>query len=119
MEPRAEESTTGPGLRSCHRRMRPPDSTGCSSAAASATANWPSTAAISPTRVALPTLVRVAGTRWAVECCFQNAKGAVGLDQHQVRRWESWHRYTTLVMLATAIPTVIAATARRQALQPG
>jgi SRSO17 transposase len=62
-----------------------------------------------PTRVALPTLVRVAGTRWAVECCFHNAKGAVGLDQHQVRRWDSWHRYTTLVMLAHAILTVIAA----------
>ena len=35
-----------------------------------------------PKQVGLPTLVRVAGTRWAVECCFQNAKGAVGLDQH-------------------------------------
>jgi hypothetical protein len=44
-----------------------------------------------------------------VECCFQNAKGAVGLDQHQLRRWDSWHRYTTLVMLAHAILTVIAA----------
>jgi hypothetical protein len=67
-----------------------------------------------PTRVALPTLVRVAGTRWAVECCFQNAKGAVGLDQHQVRRWDSWHRYTTLVMLAHAILTVIAVHERQR-----
>jgi len=73
----------------------------------------------SPTRVALPTLVRVAGTRWAVECCFQNAKGAVGLDQHQVRRWDSWHRYTTLVMLAAAILTAIAATERRRPAEPG
>ncbi len=74
-----------------------------------------------PTRVALPTLVRVAGTRWAVECCFQNAKGAVGLDQHQVRRWDSWHRYTTLVMLAHAILTVIAVRERqrRPSGQPG
>jgi hypothetical protein len=68
----------------------------------------------SPTRVGLPALVRVAGTRWAVQCCFQNTKGAVGLDQHQVRRWESWHRYTTLVMLAHPILTVIAATERRR-----
>jgi SRSO17 transposase len=67
-----------------------------------------------PTRVGLPTLVRIAGTRWAVECCFQNAKGAVGLDQHQVRRWDSWHRYTTLVMLAHAILTVIAAREHEQ-----
>jgi SRSO17 transposase len=73
----------------------------------------------SPTRVGLPTLVRIAGTRWAVECCFQNAKGAVGLDQHQVRRWDSWHRYTTLVMLAAAILTAIAAAERRQPAEPG
>jgi SRSO17 transposase len=74
-----------------------------------------------PERVGLPTLVRVAGTRWAVECLFQNAKGALGLDQHQVRRWDSWHRYTTLVMLAHAILTVIAARERQQhpAGQPG
>jgi hypothetical protein len=72
-----------------------------------------------PTRVGLPALVRVAGTRWAIECCFQNAKGAVGLDQHQVRRWDSWHRYTTLVMLAAAILTAIAANERRRATEPG
>jgi SRSO17 transposase len=72
-----------------------------------------------PTRVGLPALVRVAGTRWAVECCFQNAKGAVGLDQHQVRRWDSWHRYTTLVMLAAAILTAIAANERRRAAESG
>ena len=49
-----------------------------------------------------------------MECCFQNAKGAVGLDQHQVRRWDSWHRYTTLVMLAHAILTVIAVRERER-----
>ncbi len=80
--------------------------------------SWPSTRCYAPTRVALPTLVRIAGTRWAVETCFQNAKGAVGLDQHQVRRWDSWHRYTTLVMLAAAILAAIAATERRRPRQP-
>jgi hypothetical protein len=30
-------------------------------------------------------------------------------DQHQVRTWHSWHRYTTLAMFAHAIPAVIAA----------
>jgi len=73
----------------------------------------------SPTRVGLPTLVRVAGTRWVVETYFQNAKGAVGLDQHQVRRWDSWHRYTTLVMLAAAILAAIAATEGRRPPEPG
>ena len=47
----------------------------------------------------------VAGTRWAVETCLENAKGAVGLDQHQVGRWDSRHRYTALIMLAAAILT--------------
>ena len=63
----------------------------------------------SPKPVTLATLVRVAGTRWQVEECFQAGKGEVGPDQHQVRRWTSWYRYTTLVMLAHAILAVIAA----------
>jgi SRSO17 transposase len=58
--------------------------------------------------VTLAALVRVAGIRWSVEECFQAAKGEVGLDQHQVRRWRSWYRYTTLVMLAHALLAVIA-----------
>jgi SRSO17 transposase len=62
----------------------------------------------SPRPVGLPTLVRVAGTRWCVETCFQTGKNATGLDEHQVRRWHSWYRHTTLVMLAHAILTVIA-----------
>ena len=68
----------------------------------------------SPTTGPPPALVRVAGTRWSVEECFQAGKGEVGLDQHQVRRWDSWHRYTTLVMLAHAILAVIAARERHR-----
>jgi SRSO17 transposase len=67
-----------------------------------------------PTPVGLPTLVRVAGTRWRIETCFQTGKNAVGLDQHQVRRWHSWYRHTTLVMLAHAVLTVIAAHERHR-----
>ena len=66
----------------------------------------------SPVPVALPTLVRVAGTRWCIETTFQTSKNATGLDEHQVRRWDSWYRHTTLVMLAHAILTVIAARER-------
>ena len=66
----------------------------------------------SPRPVSLPTLARVAGARWRIETCFQTGKNAVGLDEHQVRRWDSWYRYTTLVMLAHAILTVIAARER-------
>jgi SRSO17 transposase len=63
----------------------------------------------SPKRVTLAALVRVAGIRWSIEECFQASKGEVGLDQHQVRKWNSWYRYTTLAMLAHALLAVIAA----------
>jgi SRSO17 transposase len=57
----------------------------------------------SPRRVSLATLIRVAGSRWAVEECFQSAKNEVGLDHYQVRGWTGWHRFTALAMLALAI----------------
>jgi len=72
----------------------------------------------SPTPVTLGALVRVAGIRWSIEECFQAAKGEVGLDQHQVRRWRSWYRYTTLAMLAHAILAVIAAHERQRRPAP-
>lgn len=56
-----------------------------------------------PSPVTLTQLVRIAGVRWIVEESFQAAKGQVGLDQHQVRRWNSWHRFTTLALAALAI----------------
>jgi SRSO17 transposase len=62
-----------------------------------------------PTATALPTLARAAGLRWPIESCFQLAKGQTGLDQHQVRTWTSWRRYTTLVMVAFAFLAVLAA----------
>jgi hypothetical protein len=43
-----------------------------------------------------------------VEERFQTGKGLVGLDQHQVRRWRSWYRWTTLSMLAHAFLVVTA-----------
>nr|WP_157546735.1 IS701 family transposase [Hamadaea tsunoensis] len=63
--------------------------------------------------VALSTLIRVAGTRWAVEENFQIAKGQVGLDQYQCRGWTQWHRYTVLAMLALAILVITIATTHR------
>ena len=66
----------------------------------------------SPHPVPLRTLVTVAGQRWRIEESFQAAKGLTGLDQHQVRRWTSWHRWTTLAMLAHAFLAVATATER-------
>jgi hypothetical protein len=59
-----------------------------------------------PGPTTMPALARVAGQRWRVEENFQAAKGLTGLDQHQVRRWTSWHRWTTLAMLAHAFLAV-------------
>jgi SRSO17 transposase len=51
-------------------------------------------------------LVRVCQARWKVEECFQSAKGEVGLDQYEVRRWGAWYRYVTLCLLAHAFLAV-------------
>lgn len=61
-------------------------------------------------------LIRVAGRRWAIEEAFQAGKGLAGLDEHQVRRWTSWRRWTLLARLAYALLAVI--TARECAARP-
>ena len=54
-----------------------------------------------PANTSLEELARMAGTRWAIEACFEEAKGqvGVGLDQYQVRNgmagtgtslWRCW-----------------------------
>ena len=60
-----------------------------------------------PAETALEELARVAGTRWAIEECFEEAKGQVGLDQYEVRRWDGWYRHITLAMLVHAYLAVI------------
>ncbi|MCE3556558.1 IS701 family transposase [Pseudonocardia sp. RS11V-5] len=70
----------------------------------------------SPEPVPLRELVRVAGRRWTVEESFQAGKGLAGLDEHQVRRWISWQRWTLLAMTAHALLAVIAA--REHTLRP-
>jgi SRSO17 transposase len=67
-----------------------------------------------PAGTSLVGLVRVAGTRWAVEEGFQQAKGEVGLDHYEVRKWPGWYRHITLALLAHAFLAVI----RAQAASP-
>jgi SRSO17 transposase len=62
---------------------------------------------LSPAATRLEELVQVAGMRWAIEACFEAAKGEVGLDQHEVRSWTGWHRHVTLAMLAHVYLTVV------------
>ncbi len=62
---------------------------------------------LAPENTPLATLVRVAGTRWTIESCFEAAKGEVGLDEYEVRSWTGWHRHITLAMLAHAYLAVL------------
>jgi SRSO17 transposase len=57
-------------------------------------------------------LVRVAGSCWAIEEGFEQAKGEVGLDHYEVRRWPGWYRHVTLALLAHAFLVVTRARAR-------
>lgn len=47
-------------------------------------------------------MVRVAGRRWTIEEGFEQAKGEVGLDHYEVRRYDAWYRHVTLALLAHA-----------------
>ena len=55
-----------------------------------------------PVDTAVEEMIRVAGRRWAVEMAIQQAKGEVGLDQYEVRKWEAWYRHVTLALLTHA-----------------
>jgi SRSO17 transposase len=72
-----------------------------------------------PERVPLTALVRVAGRRWTIEESFQTSKGQTGLDEHQVRTWTSWYRWTTLVLLAHLFLAITTVTARASPAPPG
>ena len=55
-----------------------------------------------PARSRLIDLAWVAGSRWHIEECFQQAKNETGLDHYQVRSWRAWYAHVTLSMLALA-----------------
>src|SRR5918998_5497560 len=61
----------------------------------------------SPEETSLAELVRIAGMRWRIESCFEEAKGETGLDEYEVRAWTGWHRHITLSMLAHAYLTIV------------
>jgi hypothetical protein len=60
------------------------------------------------------------GPCWAVEEGeegFEQAKGEVGLDHYEVRKWPGWYHHITLALLANAFLTVIRAQANNPALK--
>jgi SRSO17 transposase len=60
-----------------------------------------------PKETPVEELVRICQARWAVEEGFAEAKGEVGLDHYEVRKWKAWHRYVTLSLLAHAYLVVV------------
>jgi SRSO17 transposase len=66
-----------------------------------------------PSPVPLAQLVKVAGSRWKIEDGFAASKELAALDEHQVRGWTSWHRWTILALLAHAFLAVLAASQPR------
>jgi SRSO17 transposase len=74
-----------------------------------------------PIATSLGELARIAGMRWMIEECFEDAKDAVGLDQYEVRRYNAWYRFITLALVAHAILEVtrLHATAQDRAGQKG
>jgi SRSO17 transposase len=66
-----------------------------------------------PRGTELQQLVLIAGRRWAIEECFEQAKQLTGLDEYEVRSWVGWYRHITLSMLAHAALAVMRAQSSR------
>lgn len=62
-----------------------------------------------PPETKIEEMVKVAGSRWAIEESFESAKGEVGLDQYEVRSWQGWYRHITLAMIAHGYLTAMRA----------
>ena len=75
--------------------------------------------AYGPEETAEAELIRVCTMRWQIEEGFAQAKGEVGLDQYEVRKWEAWHRHATLCLLAHAYLVVTRQAARREEARAG
>jgi SRSO17 transposase len=70
--------------------------------------------AYGPEETTTEELVRICESRWRIEECLAEAKGEVGLDQYEVRKWAAWHRYATLCLLAHAYLVVTRRAARQE-----
>jgi SRSO17 transposase len=60
-----------------------------------------------PKKTRLGGMIKMAGTRWAIEESFESTKGEVGLDHYEVWGWGGWYRRITLAMFAYAYLTVV------------
>jgi SRSO17 transposase len=60
-----------------------------------------------PAGTGVETLVKVEGTRWAIEDALETAKTELGLDHNETRSWHGWHRHVSPVMLAFAMRAAV------------
>jgi len=56
-----------------------------------------------PVETCIETLVKVAGSRWSIEECFEMAKGETGLDHYEVRTFHGWYRHMIFSMWSLLI----------------
>jgi SRSO17 transposase len=53
-----------------------------------------------PRSTPLSMFVWLSGRRWAIEQCFEECKGEVGMDHYEVRKYRGWHHHMLMTMLA-------------------
>jgi SRSO17 transposase len=70
--------------------------------------------AYGPKETPVHELIQITGRRWQVEDSFEAAKGEVGLDEYEVRKWEGWQRHITLCLLAHAFLVVVRSAAEHE-----
>ncbi len=70
--------------------------------------------AYGPEDTSVEELIKICQDRWAIEVAFEEAKGEVGMDHYEVRRWKAWYRYITLCLLAHAYLVVTRLAASRE-----
>ena len=52
------------------------------------------------TSARLRLFVWLSGVRWAIEQCFEETKGELGMDHYEVRKYPGWHHHILTCMLA-------------------
>ena len=53
-----------------------------------------------PRSARLSLFVWLSGVRWAIEQCFEETKGELGMDQYEVRKYEGWYHHILTCLLA-------------------
>ena len=53
-----------------------------------------------PLSTRLKIFVWLSGLRWAIEQCFEETKGELGMDHYEVRKFRGWHHHILTCMLA-------------------